>query len=159
MIIRIVYSLFIGVLLATFVGVGIAAFYPAPERPEYPVELSIPQTKAQEESPEIRTQRIEQEKKQRDFQKLDEKYNKNVSIIAVVAAIIVLVVSLTLLRHILIIADGLLLGGVFTLIYSIIRGFVTNDNQFRFVVVTIGLITALTLGYLKFVKTKEKKSK
>src|SRR3989344_5630112 len=157
MIIRIVYSLFIGVLLATFVGVGIAAFYPAPERPEYPVELSVPLTKAQEESPEIRAQRIEQEKKQRDFQKLDEKYNKNVSIIAVVAAIAVLVVSLTLLRHILIIADGLLLGGVFTLIYSIIRGFVTNDNQFRFVVVTIGLITALTLGYLKFVKTTRKK--
>ncbi len=81
-------------------------------------------------------------------------YNRNVSIISVTAAVIILVASLTLFKRILLIADGLLLGGVLTLIYSIIRGFGTEDNMFRFIVVLIGLITALILGYIKFIRKK-----
>ena len=42
MILRVVYTLFIGVLFAILVGVGIAAFYEEPKEPEYPSVLKIP---------------------------------------------------------------------------------------------------------------------
>jgi hypothetical protein len=53
------------------------------------------------------------------------------------------------------IADGILLGGVFTTIYGIIRGLMSEDTKFRFIIVTVGLIIALVLGYIKFIKNKE----
>jgi len=50
------------------------------------------------------------------------------------------------------IADGILLGGVFTTAYGIIRGFMSDSSQFRFLVVTMGLLIALILGYVKFIR-------
>lgn len=41
MVIKIIYTIFIGVLFAIFVGVGIDAFYPYPKEPDYPAELKI----------------------------------------------------------------------------------------------------------------------
>lgn len=82
-------------------------------------------------------------------------YNRNVSIAAIIAAIIFVVLSLTLLKTILFLADGVLLGGVLTLLYSIVRGFNTEDNMFRFIVVAVGLVIVLFLGYIKFIRQKE----
>jgi hypothetical protein len=53
------------------------------------------------------------------------------------------------------IADGILLGGVFTTMYSIIRGLMSEDSQFRFLIVVIGLGIALALGYIKFIRPRE----
>ena len=145
------------VLVVTFVGVGIAAFYPSPKQPEYPIGLSYPAypEKSTEEA-QMRTQQIAFEKDQRSYQKISEKYNKNVSTIAIASALAILVLSITLLSRILYLSDGLLLGGVFTLIYAVIRGFTAGDEMFRFVVVTISLAVAVFLGYWRFVR-KEKK--
>jgi len=68
------------------------------------------------------------------------------------------IASLTFFKKILIIADGLLLGGLLTLIYSVMRGFGTEDNILRFIVVTVGLIISLFLGYVKFIRPSEKSS-
>lgn len=156
MILRIIYTIFIGVLLATFVGVGITAFYPDPKSPEEPLEIKYcPQNEPT--TPELRAKQQEFDSAFKDFRNRQQEYNKNVSIISVAAAIIILIVSLTLLKKIMLIADGLLLGGVLTLIYSIIRGFDSGDNTFRFIVVSIGLIIALILGYLKFIKLSKDK--
>jgi hypothetical protein len=54
-------------------------------------------------------------------------------------------------------ADGILLGGVFTAAYSIIRGLMSEDSRFRFLIVAVGLAIALILGYLKFIRPKENK--
>lgn len=162
MLIKYVYIVFIGLLLAAFVGVGIAAFYKGPKAPEYPVELQYPDPAIKgdpyaTESAERRQLQREQDEKFKQFNKDNEIYNKNVSIIALVASIIFLVVSLTLFKKILVIADGVLLGGVLTLAYSIVRGFGSNDDTFRFLVVSAGLVVAMVLGYIKFVRGAEKK--
>lgn len=160
MLIRYLYTFFLAVLLVTFVGVGIAAFYKSPQRPEYPIEtepIVYEQNKLTSESAEVQQRRIKYEKDSRNFQKIEEVYNKNVSTVAIVAALFILVVSITLLNKILYLSDGLLLGGVFTLIYSVIRGFSAGDEMFRFVVVSIGLAVAVFLGYWKFVRTQKKK--
>ncbi len=55
-----------------------------------------------------------------------------------------------------IISDGLLLGGVFTLGYSIILSFADDDDKFRFFVVIVGLVVTVVLGYLKFIRDQER---
>jgi hypothetical protein len=159
MLLKYVYTVFVGILLAIFVGVGIAAFYPEPKYPETPFSMKYPRPvmapdfrEATPSADQIREQE-EYDKKTMDHQKRIEEYNKNVSSISVAAAILMLIVSLTLFKQILVIADGLLLGGVLTLLYSIIRGFQSGDHMFRFIVVTVGLVVALILGYLKFVRS------
>lgn len=159
-ILKYIYTLFIGILLALFVGVGIAAFYKTPKFPEYPMSLKYTQPippapnspQASADAEKMRQDQISFDREQKVYQDASEKYQRNVSIIALIAAIIFLVISLTAIRKLLVITDGVLLGGVFTLVYSIVRGFQTTDTMFRFIVVSVGLVIALALGYIKFIK-------
>ncbi len=157
MFLKLIYTLFIGVLLATLVGVGIAAFYEAPKFPEYPARLkySQPVQPNGKTDTEITKEQEKYDKKMEEYQKVQKQYNMNVSLIALVSALIILIVSLTFFKKILMIADGLLLGGVLTLIYSIIRGFDTGDNKFRFIVVAVGFVVSIVLGYIKFIKPQK----
>lgn len=163
MLIKYVYIVFVGILLAAFVGVGIAAFYKGPKYPETPVELRFPESKQLDTTSSAYMQKqLDFDQKSQDFQKQNADYSRNVSIIALLAAVVMLVLSLTLLKQIVIIADGVLLGGVLALGYSVIRGFSSNDDMVRFLVVSASLLVALTLGYIKFVhnftsSTKSKK--
>ena len=152
-----IYKVFIGLLLATFVGVGIAAFAPEPRFPEPPASMRGPAVGAQP-SPEAQREFEEFDRTSRAFRAEMAAYSRNVSVISAVAAIIMLVLSLTVLRLIPVFSDGFLLGGVLTFAYSVARGFGAEDNTFRFVIVSVGLLIALALGYLRFVKPNEKTS-
>ncbi len=156
MVLKVVYTIFIGLLLAIFVGVGIAAFYPGPQPPEIPLLLKLYNLPTEPISDTTISTQLEEEQKAFDdalkiFMEKFEKYNRNVSIISLIAAILILIISLTFFRKILIIADGLLLGGVITLLYSVARVFGSGDDKLRFVVVSVGLAVSLILGYLKFI--------
>lgn len=149
-ILQLVYTFFLGILIAIFVGVGISTFYSSPERPEYPVELN---TIIKEPTKEQEAKQIEFEEENRKFDKeILGPYNRNVSIIALLSAVFLLFLSLVFQHKIKIIANGIMLGGFFTLLYSLGRGFASQDNKYTFIAVTIGLMVALFLGYTKFVK-------
>lgn len=159
MVLKLLYTFLIGIFLAVFVGVGIAAFYPGPKYPEQPTLLKycsaeIAKDIVKYEEFKIQAEKFDKEEKL--FQEKSQVYNRNVSIVAILASILIVITSLTLVKAILLIADGLLLGGVLTLIYSVIRGFGTEDNMFRFIVVSIGLVISLFLGYVKFIKPEKK---
>ncbi len=154
---HILLTVFIGLLVAGFVGLGIAAFYPAPKSPDYPIELRMPAPGGADQSAEQKQVEEEYKKAQDGYREDSARYSRVVSSVAVVAAIIILVLSLTLLQKILIIADGLLLGGIFTLVYSIIRALPSGDARFQFIVVTVGLVVTLALSYIKFVKPADEK--
>lgn len=161
MVLKLIYTFLIGIFLAVFVGVGIAAFYPGPKFPEAPaiVKYGSPEIiKGGEQSAETKELIEKFDKEEREYQTKSQIYNRDVSVYALIASIIIVIASLTLFRTILLIADGLLLGGVLTLIYSVIRGFGTNDNMFRFVVVSFGLFISLILGYVKFIQPAKKHS-
>lgn len=167
---RIIYTLFLGILVALFVGLGIAAFYPSPVAPEYPRELEYPPVVSRSDQPAVpvatpetkeMAEMREAYQKQSDtyFKETMPQYNKRVSIAALVAAIIILVLSVSVIRRFDIISDGLLLGGVFTLVYSIIRGFMSDNNTVAlFTVTTVGLVVAVVVGYLKFIHPEKEKS-
>lgn len=153
-VLKIVYTFFLGLLLAIFVGVGINTFYEGPKPPEWPTSLSTPAKDPEAAPSRDETQYYEA---QQAYDKAIKPYNRNVSTIALSAAVILVVVSLVFEKRIKIIADGVMLGGLFTLIYSIIRSFVSEDTKYIFVVVTVGLVLVLYLGYHRFVRSQASK--
>lgn len=155
--VQVLYKLFLALMVALFVGFGISVFYPAPDSPDYPVEL---QTKSSESfSAEQNNINDEFNQKQKIYLDQFPLYNRNVSAIAIGVSVILLTLSLTVLMAVAIIGDGVLFGGLFTLIYGIIRGFMSEDSKYQFVVVTVGLIIALALGYIKFIRPEKRKNK
>lgn len=150
-VLRFMYTFFLGVLLAIFVGVGVNTFYPGPEPPEYPASLTTYSNKEPTD---------EQQKAEKEFQEQIQQhekdmqpYNRNVSIITLGAAVVLLTVSLVFEKKIKFIADGIMLGGLFTLFYSLGRSFASQDSKYIFGVVTVALVVVLYLGYHRFVRT------
>lgn len=145
---KVVYSLFLGIILAIFVGVGISAFYQGPQYPDPPASIRY-------EAPEDQTeeQRAAQVAYDQQFETVDkqmEDYRRNVSIIATVIAVAFMAVGLVYSHKIDVIADGFLLGGIFTLLYSMGLGLASGDEIYRFLSVAVGVAVALVLGYRRF---------
>lgn len=142
--IRYIYTFFVGLFLAIFIGMGIAVFYTAPKAPESPMfygkELSVDEQRQQQAF----------DAKQKAWDKEMQHYNRNASVIILSCAVVVLAISLLFAEKLGVIADGLLLGGIFTLLYGVGRGMATDSNKYRFLVATIGLVVTLVLGYVKF---------
>lgn len=157
-ILKIVYTFFVGLLLAIFVGVGINTFYAGPKAPEFPIELNT-YGKEQELTPEEVTVQKDWDQTMEQHNKDMKPYNRNVSMLTLGAAVILLVTSMVYEKKIKIIADGVMLGGLFTLLYSLGRGFASENSRYVFVVVTIGLAIVLYLGYHRFVREYEPISK
>ncbi len=158
---KFVYSFFLGLLLAVFVGMGVATFYPAPKAPEYPITshsasstydpVNNPDDAKQEAASQSKLD-IEYQAKMNAYNKKAESYNRNVAMIVLAAAVLLSALGLLLEGRIHVLADGLLLGGTFTLLYSIGRSFAGNDPKYSFAVVTVGLAVTIAVGYIKFIK-------
>lgn len=151
--IKYIYTVFLGFILALFIGLGINTFYEGPPEPRYPVETS--NYKQEELTDQQRAAQRQYEIDMSAYNKKYQTYSRNVSIIALVSAVVLLAVGLTLERMRLAntaISDGIVLSSVFTLIYSIIRGFISNDTKFTFIVVTVGVAISLYLGYHAFAR-------
>lgn len=156
MMLKVIYAFFVGILLSIFVAVGISTFYPEPEAPQ--ASSFYQRSQADPNSVEFKQQEAAYTAELNKHNEQLAAYNRNVSIIALVAAIVFVGIGLVFASRIQVVSDGLLLGGVFTLIYSIARGFMNDENSFRFVIVTAGLVIALVLGYFKFIKSGSKKA-
>jgi len=153
-ILKLIYTFFLGLLLAIFIGIGTNTFYESPSMPTYPIELNSYGEKMSDEQLAL----------QRDYDKKMDTYNnenitiynRNVSIITLSAATILLALSLLLeKKKMKIITDGVMLGGLFTLLYSLGRGFSAQDNSYSFIAATVGLIIVLYLGYHRFVRKQK----
>lgn len=153
--IKFVYSFFLGLLLVAFVGMGVASFYPSPKAPEYPVILETGKVNPDEYTTEERTADYKYQADYRAYTESADNYNRNVAMIVLAAAVVLVVLGLVLHSKSDVIADGLLLGGVFTLLYSIGRSFAGEDPKYTFLVTTIGLIITMVVGYLKFIGPNE----
>lgn len=161
MLLKYIYTVFLGLLIATFVGLGIDTFYPGPQYPDYPVELQRSQPVVKDtgeviEEPETIQKQQEYDAQMKAFEETRQVYERNVSVIAISLAVLILAISLIFAKQLDLLADGVLLGGIFSLAYGIIRGFGAQDPRFRFIVVTVGLIVASALGYLRFVHPEKK---
>jgi hypothetical protein len=146
------YTVAIALLVVAFVGFGISAFYPSPEFPEPPAQLQfVGQNQTDEETKLI----AEQQRKEEAFQQSFSDYNLVVSSISIGVAVLLLVASLLWMRVLPVIGDGATLGAVFTLFYGLIRAFMTDSAQFRFVAVAVGLVIVVALVYLRFIRSSK----
>ncbi len=145
------YAVFLGILLALFVGVGIAAFYSQPAGPEYPQEQIGYVNK---DGLNEQQQKIENEFniKQKAWEEEMKPYNRNVSVVALASAVVFVCIGLIFDKKIRVLADGAMLGGIFTLIYSLGRGFAAEDSKYSFVMVSVSLAIVIALGYLRFIR-------
>lgn len=141
------YSFFLGILLALFVGIGVSTFYEAPPAPEYPIQLQD----GKELTETDRQLEREFEEKRRAYDEELQPYNRNVSIITLGASVLFLIISMVFGKHLRVIADGIMMGGLFTLIYSIGRGFASGDTKYMFVTISVGLVVVIFLGYRRFI--------
>lgn len=73
-------------------------------------------------------------------------------VILLICATIILAVSLFLPESQGVLSNGLLLGGVFTMVYAVGMTVSANSSVLRFVVVAIALAVTIAIGYFKFVR-------
>lgn len=154
-ILRIIYTSFLGLLLAIFIGIGINTFYIEPVMPKYPTELNTYKLGMTDE--QISIQR-EYDKKMDYYQNVEmTAYNRNVSIIVTAFSIIFLAASLFFEnKKIKVLTDGVLLGSLLTLVYGLLRGFGSQDNYYAFSLVSVGLVIVAYLGYHRFIRRTKK---
>lgn len=150
------YAIAIAFLIVAFVGFGISAFYPEPQYPmsEYYYE-TYGDTPPDERTPEQKEQLEELREKEKAYEENYSNYNLVVASISIGTAVLLLVGSIVWLSRLLVIGDGATLGAVFTLFYGLIRAFMSNNEQFRFVAVAIGLVIVLALVYWRFVRSSQ----
>lgn len=151
------YTLFLALLIALFFGLGVSAFYPAPEVPDYPTVLNTSFEKDGSMNNDQKAAQIKYDADMKKYQDDSSIYTRNVSMITLALAVAAMTISLAFLDDIYIMANGVLLGGVFTLVYSMIRGFMTDDTKYRFIIVTVGLLVTLVIGYIKFIRPSRPK--
>lgn len=165
-----IFSFFLGLMVTAFIGVGVNTFYPSPDeayqkqireigrRQEHLSTKAAPGSYSAAEQAEMDSIRAVQDALI-DRQQAERKdWARTTSIVLVVFATIALVVSLTLNERIRVIANGLLLGGLFTMIYGVGWVIFSGNSVARFFVILFALAVAIGLGYARFVRGRREAS-
>ncbi|SRR5581483_2716645 len=148
--IRYMYVFFVGIFLAIFVGLGISVFYQEPTPPQ---ALAVMSSIGKDGPTATQQKEIDTfNARQQAYDTAMTNYNRNVALIILIAAVLILAIALIFAQKLDVIANGILLGGIFTLLYGIGRGMATDNNKFRFLVAAIGLGVTLLLGYTKLIR-------
>lgn len=164
---QVIFAFFLGLMLTAFIGIGVNTFYPAPwdraddelqslYRQQEDIEISRGTdgelSAAQEaELRAIREDIRELEDSRRDS---EEGWSRNTSIVLIIFATLAMGVSLVRSEELRIISNGLLLGGVFTMLYGTGWVIASGSSVARFGVMTFALIITFALGYARFVRDK-----
>ena len=159
-----IFGFFLGLMLTSFVGVGVYTFYPSPEGPFRDRVLNLNrQEQAIQNSKEsdaltpedgAKIQQLQDElaKIQNARRKAGETWRRRTSIILIALATLAMAISLVRAVQLPVISNGLLLGGVFTMVYGVGWNIITDTSKARFFVMTAALAITLALGYARFVR-------
>lgn len=159
---RTIFSFFLGLMLTAFVGIGVYTFHPPPERTDDARVAEIDRQQQEirgsgpaDERPEAERERLAELGRER--RELEEAlrlsrrgWNLSTSIVLIVFSTLLLAGSLLRPEQLPVIANGLLLGGIFSMLYGV--GWVANSESSitRFVVMTVALAITIGLGWARF---------
>jgi len=162
-----IFSFFLGLLVLAVVGVGVNTFYQSPSESHQKEMTAISRqmealnfkspsgvTDAADKAELARLQ-AKQTALQDTIDAEMKIWARNTSIVLVLFATAVMGVSLIRSEQLRVISNGLLLGGLFTMLYGAGWVIFSGNSTARFVVVLFALAVALGLGYLKFVRNRE----
>jgi heme/copper-type cytochrome/quinol oxidase subunit 4 len=159
-IVNIVLALGTAIILGALVVLGIAAFYPAPTSPTYPNVPIMPavtpcassDAKCLQQNQQIEAQQTAQQQAQQDQFNQEETayenqvgiYDRNIFIIANIIGIIIFIIGFLLVLYAAL-ADqgvpiGIMLAGLWSIMYGYGRGWGSIDDQLKFFV---GLVVAV----------------
>jgi hypothetical protein len=160
---RTIFSFFLGLMLTAFVGVGVYTFHPPPEQGESQVrdlarrEEAIRKSRPPSELTTADRDQIQEIDRQRRelvdaAAEARKPWGRSTSMILIVFATLAMAVSLVRADQLPVISNGLLLGGVFTMLYGVGWIIATDTSITRFFVMTAALVITLGLGYVRFVR-------
>jgi hypothetical protein len=163
-----IFSFFVGLMVLAFIGVGVNTFYEAPQQ-KYSEELnklSQQQSRLDMKRPSSgafsSSEQAEWDRLQKEIDALNKKqqaemeiWARNTSIVLVVFATLVMGVSLIRSEQLRVLSNGLLLGGLFTMLYGAGWVIFSGSSWARFLVILFALVVTIGLGYLKFVRAKK----
>ena len=161
----IIFSFFLGLMVTAFFGLGVHTLFP------YPTEYDEAYNAIVQEQQQIlgakRAEELTDEERARrdeltnELQQLraarraaEERRYRNTSILLVTLATLTMAISLVRSHALPVISNGLLLGGLFTMVYGIGWVLVSSTTLERFLVVTLALVVTLSLGYVRFVRQR-----
>jgi hypothetical protein len=155
-ILRVIYVLAIAVALVLLVIAGVEAFYPAPQYPEYPDYTEPPPAY---NSTEYQEWQQEWEERQQEWMQLVEEYrqesaarDRNIFFIVLPLGAVFAVVGTFIRRRLDIFGAGLILGGMGTMIFSIVPD--DLDNMLRFIGIAVALAVLIFVGYKVFLSLR-----
>jgi hypothetical protein len=126
-----IFSAFLGLMVVAVIGIGVFTFYPSPVPPSGP---NYDYTA---------------------YDALAQAWRLNTSIVLVILATAVMGVSLFRSDQLKVVSNGLLLGGVFTMLYGLGWTITSDSSYVRFLIVAAALAVTVALGYAKFVWLRE----
>lgn len=129
-VIQVIFSIFIGIVVVAFVMITVNTFYP---EPTYNYTGGEP------------------------FNEGANTWRLMTSIILLLSATIIMIVSMLLPDRVPVISNGALLGGLFTMIAAVGYTSSTQNNILRFFVVTLALLVTVGMGYWRFTMARRLK--
>jgi hypothetical protein len=161
-----IFSFFLGLMVLAFVGVGVNTFYPQPaetnQKQQQAISRKIEALGVKTSNRSLNaTEQAEMTRLQDEQNALQDKtdaqmkqWARNTSIILVLFATLVMGISLLLSEQLRVISNGLLLGGLFIMVYGVGWVIFSGNSTARFFVILFALAVTLALGYVKFVRRR-----
>jgi hypothetical protein len=159
-----IFGFFLGLMVTAFVGVGVYTFYPSPEDTFQPriQELNrqhqaIASSKAPDALSADERARMQALTDQRDrvfdeSQVAARRWGVRTSIVLIAFATLIMAISLLRAAQLPVVSNGLLLGGLFTMVYGVGWVVSSDTSTTRFAVISAALAITLAMGYLRFVR-------
>ena len=159
-----IFGIFLGLMVTAFIGVGVYTYYPSPEeafssriedanRRRQAIEgAKAPAALTDEDRARLQTIAQERDALVDTSREAGRTWGRRTSIILVTFATLTMAVSLVRAARLPVISNGLLLGGVFTMLYGVGWMIASDTSTERFAVVTVALVVTLGLGYGRFVR-------
>lgn len=159
-----IFSFFLGLMVTAFAGVGVYTFHPPPQEPMLRQiqildreEVTVRDSRPPEQLTADDRARIEELNVARNelrdaAREAQQGWGRSTSIILIIFATLVMAVSLVRADQLPVLGNGILLGGLFTMVYGIGWIIATDTSIVRFVVMTVAFGITLALGYVRFVR-------
>ncbi len=160
-----IFAVFLGIITAVVVGVGVTTFHPNPadgSRQQLEVlyqqqaqdqgKVADGSTTAEEQAQQAQIMGLEAVAREQE-----QGWAASTSLIVIIIATALLggAVALARLPQAWVFSTGLLLGGIFTMLYGVGLSFMATQSVLRFALLVTALLITGGLGYLRFVRGRE----
>lgn len=167
---QLIFSFFLGILLAVLIGAGVWTFYPDPYGANSPEQEQLEELYKQQERLNTKTvgaptpaQQVEQRRIQDEIDKINDDMTDgrstwaiNTSIVLITFATVLMAISLFLPEHLRVFSNGVLLGGLLTVLYGTGWSFAGGNSRARFFVILVAVLLAVVFGYLRFIRGRQR---